>query len=253
MSAITSVTAEDFTKSSTAAKAEVAETTAAQNPGQVTKDAFLQLLVAELTHQDPTAPMDNTQMVNQMAQMQTLEEQIRTREAMENMSAGMQLSGAANLQGKYVTGTNTAGSTISGVVASASMKDNEVSLVLTSGQKIAIGSVTSMQDAASSTDTLTPLSTQMANANSLLGMYVYGSDDSNLDIEGVAMNIKIKSGTVYLGLNTGKTMALSKVSQVYPVIMDDAAETTETTDETTDGTTETTTTDDGTGETADTP
>ena len=37
------------------------------------KDAFLQLLVTQLQYQDPLDPVDNTQMVSQLAQFSTLE------------------------------------------------------------------------------------------------------------------------------------------------------------------------------------
>ncbi len=45
------------------------------------KDDFLQLLITQLTHQDPTAPMEDTQFIAQMAQFSALEQ-------MTNMSSG---------------------------------------------------------------------------------------------------------------------------------------------------------------------
>ena len=40
----------------------------------VTENMFLQLLVAQLQHQDPTNPSDSTQFVTQLAQFQTMEQ-----------------------------------------------------------------------------------------------------------------------------------------------------------------------------------
>lgn len=45
------------------------------------KDDFLTLLITQLSHQDPTAPMEDTQFIAQMAQFSSLEQ-------MTNMSAG---------------------------------------------------------------------------------------------------------------------------------------------------------------------
>ena len=239
MSAISTVT-EDFTKSSTQVKQEAADAEATKTPGQVTKDAFLKLLVAELTHQDPSQPMDNTQMVNQMSQLQTLEEQVRLREAMENMSTASQLSNASTLTGKYISGKNSAGDEVSGTVAYVEMKDTVATLVLQSGQKVAIGDVTAMTTPADSTSAATAISAQMANANQLLGMYVKGTDDAGLDVEGIALNIKLKNGVVSMGLDNGKTVPLAKISEIYPVVMDDTESTGDNTSTTGTDTTDTT-------------
>jgi flagellar basal-body rod modification protein FlgD len=44
----------------------------------VDKNMFLQLLVAQLQHQDPMSPSDGTQFIGQLAQFQQLEQSVNT-------------------------------------------------------------------------------------------------------------------------------------------------------------------------------
>ena len=59
------------------------------------KDAFLQLLVAQMKYQDPLEPTSNTEYIAQLATFSELEE-------MQNLSASMDMSRANNLVGQYV-------------------------------------------------------------------------------------------------------------------------------------------------------
>lgn len=52
----------------------------AASPGAVNKNMFLQLLVAQLRHQDPMQPSDGTQFIGQLAQFQQLEQSMNTGE-----------------------------------------------------------------------------------------------------------------------------------------------------------------------------
>lgn len=59
------------------------------------KDAFLQLLVAQMKYQDPLEPTSNTEYISQLATFSELEE-------MQNVSASMEMERANSLVGKYV-------------------------------------------------------------------------------------------------------------------------------------------------------
>ena len=58
----------------TATSSGASSTTAAAGTSQVTKNMFLQLLVAQIKNQDPLNPSDGTQFLTQLAQFQTLEQ-----------------------------------------------------------------------------------------------------------------------------------------------------------------------------------
>jgi len=64
--------------------------TSASNPGAIlSKDSFMKLLLVELQHQDPTAPMDSDKILTQTSQLASLETQENTNKVMTELSAQM--------------------------------------------------------------------------------------------------------------------------------------------------------------------
>ena len=74
---------------------EQAKAVAEKAGGALDKDAFLQLLVAQMKYQDPLEPTSNTEYISQLATFSELEE-------MQNVSASMDMSRANALVGQYV-------------------------------------------------------------------------------------------------------------------------------------------------------
>ena len=69
------------------------------------QDQFLTLLVAQLQNQDPTSPMDNSQLTSQMAQISTvsgIEKLNSTVESVTSQFASMQMMQGANMIGRTV-------------------------------------------------------------------------------------------------------------------------------------------------------
>ncbi|WP_333838948.1 flagellar hook assembly protein FlgD [Novosphingobium sp.] len=60
------------TTTATKSAASAPSTTKASGWGSLGADDFLKMLTAQLKNQDPTSPVDNTQMVAQLAQFSTL-------------------------------------------------------------------------------------------------------------------------------------------------------------------------------------
>ena len=62
----------------TATSPGASSTTAAAGTSPVTKNMFLQLLVAQIKNQDPLSPSDGVQFLTQLAQFQQLEQSINS-------------------------------------------------------------------------------------------------------------------------------------------------------------------------------
>ena len=79
-------------------------------------DQFLQLMVTELTNQDPLNPMDNTQLVQQIGEIRQISATTQLSETLLAVSSGQSLSTASSLIGKHITALGANNENLSGVV-----------------------------------------------------------------------------------------------------------------------------------------
>ncbi|MGI5236658.1 flagellar hook capping FlgD N-terminal domain-containing protein [Dactylosporangium sp. CA-139066] len=90
------------------------------NPGgELGKDTFLKLLVAQLKYQDPMNPMDNTQFLAQTAQFTTVEKLNDLASVQQSLLTAQLQLGASNLIGKTVSYADKDGKVQTGVVTAA--------------------------------------------------------------------------------------------------------------------------------------
>jgi len=66
------------------------------------KDEFLKLLITQLQHQDPTAPMDDKEFIAQMAQFSSLEQMTNLSQEFARISGMMTRGNALGLLGREV-------------------------------------------------------------------------------------------------------------------------------------------------------
>ncbi|MCB1326167.1 MAG: endoflagellar hook capping protein [Spirochaetales bacterium] len=70
------------------------------------KDEFLKILIAQLSHQDPTQPMQDQEFIAQMAQFSSLEQMKNMSDSMERMSEIQGLQ-SINIVGRYIVGKDS--------------------------------------------------------------------------------------------------------------------------------------------------
>jgi len=112
-------------------------------PDQMGKDVFMKLLVAQMRYQDPSNPVDSSQMMSQTATFSQVEklEQLVNQNA--SMLALQESATAGALVGRTATYTDTTGASKTGVVTSVRLasRDSEAVAVI-DGIKVPVGRLT---------------------------------------------------------------------------------------------------------------
>lgn len=161
----------------------------------VNSDTFLNLLVAEMTNQDPLEPTSNTEFITQLASFSQLN-------YMRDSSRYAQANYAASLVGKIATATKPDGKnqmTKTGIVESVS-KNGDTYNVVIDGVMFDISKVTKVEDPGTSSgtsavDTSNALANSVANAAVLIGKYATAKTDDGMTT-GWVDTIKVNDGKI---------------------------------------------------------
>lgn len=143
------------TQSSTATTGSTS-TTSTTGTKTLDKNAFLKLLVTQLTHQDPTSPMDTGQFVSQMADFTSLEQTQNMSDAIDKLVSSQSenaLSTEAALIGKKITWTkttpdssgNSSTSSVTDVVKAVNANDGSITYLTDTGERVDPSTVTQIQ------------------------------------------------------------------------------------------------------------
>ena len=79
-------------------------------------DAFLQILVTELQNQDPMQPMNNTELLQQVSQIRSIQSNDQLNSTLQSVSLGQNLITAGNMLNQNIAGLDDNGNKITGVV-----------------------------------------------------------------------------------------------------------------------------------------
>jgi flagellar basal-body rod modification protein FlgD len=125
-----------------AASTSAASSAAAATTQSLGYNDFLTLLMAEMKNQDPTQPMDPSQMVSQLATVSEVGQAVQTNTNLASLLTATSLSQAEQLIGRTVTSSD--GST-SGQVASVSVTNSGAVATLTNGSTVSLANGASVQ------------------------------------------------------------------------------------------------------------
>jgi flagellar basal-body rod modification protein FlgD len=103
-------------------------------------EVFMQLLVTQLRNQDPSSPMDTTDMVAQTTQLAMMESLTKLTAGVEGLLSSQQSTQASQLIGATVTWTDASGESRSGTVESVSF--GAAPTVSVDGTDVALSEIT---------------------------------------------------------------------------------------------------------------
>ena len=83
---------------------------------------FLQLMISELTNQDPLDPMDNTQLVQQIGELRSIAASDQLTSTLQAVQTQQSLTTASSLIGKRVTAISTDNENVTGKITSVSVE-----------------------------------------------------------------------------------------------------------------------------------
>ena len=99
-----------------------------KSSNELGKDDFLKLLITQLSNQDPTSPMENTEFIAQMAQFSSLEQMTNMSSSFTKMASYINSSEAVSTLGKTVE-LDVGDTVTTGVVEGATRGENPQVLV----------------------------------------------------------------------------------------------------------------------------
>ncbi len=105
---------------------------------ELDRDAFLQLLVMEMQNQDPLEPMDNGEMIAQLAQFSSLEQMNNLGESFEALSESFSLLSGNMDQLNFISAQGMIGRYIEGVDANGEIHEGTVDAVHLDGSIVTL-------------------------------------------------------------------------------------------------------------------
>jgi flagellar basal-body rod modification protein FlgD len=111
---------------------------------------FLKLLVTQLANQDPSSPMDSSQMVSQTAQLASMEQMTSLNATTTSTNQTQMQSTATAMLGRTVTWTDKDGAAKSGTVSSIAFSTTGKPQLTVGTDTVGLDAITGVKSSASS-------------------------------------------------------------------------------------------------------
>jgi flagellar basal-body rod modification protein FlgD len=123
--------------------AAAVESSAAKDNSTLDKQAFLELLIAQLSNQDPSKPMDSDSLMTQTSQMASMEALTELSTTQRESFALQMRANAAGLVGQQVSYTGDAGTPVVGTATGVSFAGS-VPTVTVDGAEVSLDAVSAI-------------------------------------------------------------------------------------------------------------
>lgn len=112
----------------------------------LTSEEFVKIMFSELSNQDPLKPNDSNQLVQQMANLRSIESDLQLQNRLESLVTQNQLAAAGSMIGARISGLSEDNRRVEGIVQRiAQTKDGPV-LTLTTGTRVRFSNLDEIAD-----------------------------------------------------------------------------------------------------------
>jgi len=114
----------------------------------LTSEDFIRIMFSELTNQDPSAPNDSKELLQQIGTIRSIESDLQLTDRLEEIAIQNEISASGTLLGAFVVGLTDSGTKTQGFVDSVSVTREGTILNLSSNQRVRLKSVSQVIDPA---------------------------------------------------------------------------------------------------------
>jgi flagellar basal-body rod modification protein FlgD len=141
--------------SSSSATGGTSKSSGATGFAALTSQDFLKMLITELKNQDPTQPVSNSELLQQLSQMQALQSNVELNSTLSTFSNNQQITSGASFLGKVVTGTDGNNNPVNGVADSVFLHNGTL-MIGVGSSSLSVANVTGVSLAPQTSAPTTP-------------------------------------------------------------------------------------------------